>query len=62
MFFYWDRISDVEEVPLVKNGESVPASAVGRTKQTTGLKPLIPDDELPEAVPLVPTADRVTAV
>lgn len=61
VFFYRDRISDVEYAPLVKDGESAPVSLVSRTKQTTGLTPLIPDEELPEAVPLVPTADRVTA-
>lgn len=61
VFFYRDRISDVEDAPLVKNGESAPVSLVSRAKQTTGLNPLIPDDDLPEAVPLVPTSDRVTA-
>ena len=61
VFFYRDRISDVEDAPLVKRDEEAPAPLVSRTKQATGLKPLIADDDLPEAVPLVPTADRVTA-
>lgn len=64
VFFYRDRISDVEEVSLVNGAggdEPAPVSLVSRTKQTTGLQPLIADDDLPEAVPLVPTTDRVTA-
>ncbi len=60
VFFYRDRISDVEDAPLVQ-GETPPVPLVSRTKQTTGLQPLIADDDLPEAVPLVPTTDRVTA-
>jgi hypothetical protein len=61
VFFYRDRISDVEDAPLVGGGETAAVPLVSRTKQTSGLKPLIADDDLPEAVPLVPTADRVTA-
>lgn len=61
VFFYRDRISDVEDTSLVKSDETDPVPLVSRTKQTTGLQPLIADDDLPEAVPLVPTADRVTA-
>lgn len=60
VFFYRDRISDVEAASLVREDEEAPVPLVSRTKQTTGLKPLI-DDDLPEAVPLVPTSDRVTA-
>jgi hypothetical protein len=59
VFFYRDRISDVDFASLVNEENPVPL--VSRTKQTTGLQPLIADDDLPEAVPLVPTSDRVTA-
>lgn len=61
VFFYRDRISDVEEASLVKRDEEAPAPLVSRTKQTAGLKPLLAADDLPEAVPLVPTGDRITA-
>ncbi len=62
VFFYRDRISDVKDAPVVKQDETAPAPLVSRTKQTTGLQPLMADDDdLPEAVPLVPTTDRVTA-
>jgi len=61
VFFYRDRISDVEEASLVKNDETAPVPLVSRTKQTTNLTPLIDDDDLPEAVPLVPNTNRITA-
>lgn len=48
VFFY-----DVQGAPAGSYEEPEPAPLVGRTIQTTGLMPLIADDDLPEAMPLV---------
>ena len=62
VFFYNDQTGDIEAAPLIKD-EILPGAAkpVSKTKQTTNLTPLIKDDDFPDAVPLVPGADRVTA-
>lgn len=60
--FYNDLTAGVAPAPLAGGDEPDPVPLVSRTKQTAGLKPLMGDDDLPEAVPLVPRGgDRVSA-
>lgn len=60
--FYNDLTGDVAPAPLTRIDDVEAVPLVSRTKQTANLSPLINDDDLPEAAPLVPgAADRVTA-
>lgn len=59
--FYNDMTGDVAPVPLTGDDDPEPVPLVSRTKQTANLTPLMKDDDLPEAVPLVPGGNRVRA-